>query len=248
MQVAYALADAPEGTSRETLIRASSTRDTVEQCIEQAKDWTNTKNASGTVGMDVLRKRGAAHYSRRTSSIRTVTKEHPEYLACRLVDVGSCLAGRRSFARTGKKLRSGRTPWTNGAESVPLVSSHAAFAARSPDLRLLWSMFPHRERFWIRRSHVQRRLLDDALILDLTRLPIYDCSIKRRLIPIRIQTDNAPLVAKAGERQGQGVQRGADWYESFPEDYCLLGWQRNSSSKERGVSAMQETRYGSKRR
>src|SRR5581483_12081969 len=94
----------------------------------------------------------------------------------------------------------------------------------------------HRSTVSKARSHAYTtgRLLSERLLLQFSlfssgvvRQPAHDVSnvgMNREngfTPPICIQTDNAPLIAKARERQDQGVQRGADGYQAVRESIAL---------------------------
>jgi SRSO17 transposase len=134
-QVAYYLAYAPIGTSFETLIRVASTRYTVEQCIEEAK---------GETGLDEYE----------------VRFWHSWYRHITLSMMAHAWLASIRFQEQGKK-----SPEADelAGLTVPEVRRLLAIAlplpVRSPELRLIWSLFRRRKRFWARRSHYQRRRL-----------------------------------------------------------------------------------------
>lgn len=134
-QVAYYLAYAPVRTSFETLIRIASTRYTVEQCIEEAK---------GETGLDEYEVRFWHSW------YRHVTLSMMAH---------AWLASVRLREQEKKTPATGELADLTVPEVRRLLAIALPLPVRSPDLRLLWSLFRRRKRFWAHRSHVQRRAL-----------------------------------------------------------------------------------------
>jgi SRSO17 transposase len=134
-QLAYYLAYAPPRTSLETLVRVASTRYTVEQCIEEAK---------GETGLDEYEVRFWHSWYRHI----TLSMMAHAWLT--------------SIRQQEQEKKSPRTDELAGL-TVPEVRRLLVIALPlpvcSPQLRLAWSLFRRRKRFWARRSHYQRRAL-----------------------------------------------------------------------------------------
>ncbi|GAC1401520.1 MAG: IS701 family transposase [Ktedonobacteraceae bacterium] len=134
-QIAYYLAYAPAKSSLATLVSVASQRYTVEQCIEEAK---------GETGLDEYEVRFWHSWYRH---ITLSMMAHAWLASIRKQEQGKKSSGTDELAGV----------------TVPEVRRLLAIAlplpVRSPELRLAWSIFRRRKRFWARRSHYQRRAL-----------------------------------------------------------------------------------------